>query len=119
MLDPEEWTLAIAVALVRRSDNYEQAEPLRLVGDGGQFVRVQARMINGVIPGELESALSPGDIENQARTVIDSIVDAADGLRADERRPRRGPESVAVVATWGSTGSRPIRAMTAIEVWSD
>lgn len=89
MLDPNEWTLAFAVAVVPREHFYGSRRDLVLDGDRGQHLQVPVIMLNGAgAPGSVTQPLSIGAMENQARAYLENVLAAAEsvqGISLDER----------------------------------
>jgi len=114
MLDPNEWTTVLSMAIVRREDQYRVEVPMSLVGSGGQRMTVHARLFNNAGPELPQAVYAPGETERQTRAMVDNMFVAAEGIEVG----RRGPETTAAVAIAGSRSIGP-EPRTLLEVWAD
>lgn len=114
MIDPNEWMVVVSLAVVRREDHYQPAEPIRLRGMAGQVMTVAAHTINSAGPNRLNAPVSPGQIEEQSHALLDRLMGAAEELDFD----RTGRDRVGAVAVRGSMliGAEP---QSLREVWAD
>lgn len=114
MLDPNEWTLAFAVAVVPREHFYGSRRDLVLDGDRGQHLQVPVLMLNGAgAPGSVTEPMSIGAMENQARAYLENVLHAAEDIQTlDQVLP--GPDNRNTAIMLGAD-----REPTLQEVWSD
>jgi len=114
MIDTSEWMMVIGAAIVRRHDHYRIDAPMRLVGEGGQQVEVSAHTFNSAGANRLGRQFLPGEIERESHAALDNMFSAAEEITVG----RRGPETIAVVATRGSRASGP-EPISLREIWND
>lgn len=120
MLDPDEWTVAIGVAVVNRRSGYAAAEPAKLVSEDGLFLRIGTHVINGRVPGGLEPALAAGAMEERARAMLDGVFESAEQISRHDREL-----GLTAIAGGGRRGLVAIAAdivnsePTLQEIWGD
>lgn len=102
MLDPNEWTLAFAVAVVPREHFYGSRRNLVLDGDDGRHIQVPVLMLNGPgEPGTITEPLSIGAMENQARAYMENVFAAAESMEPPRNFYRSERVATATVAVDG------------------
>ncbi len=114
MLDPNEWSLAFAVAVVPRRSFYGSRRSLVLDGDRGQHLQVPVLMLNGPgDPGSVAEPMSIGAMENQARAYLENVLASAEDIQTLDR-VLPGNDNGRTVVMLGAD-----REPTLHEVWRD
>ena len=93
MIDPEQFVMVLAVAVLPKREWLAVDSPLIMLNSRGERTTITSHLIGEPKPGEMYSSVQPGDIERQAHDRIDQMSRAATELQA-----LRGPAAAITLA---------------------